>query len=125
VSPARERSFVIENGDGRAEDIATKTLSRLRRGDPEPEEEIDLHGLDSRSAAREVRSAVQDARERGVRCVQIIHGRGLHSESGAVLRDRLPGWLAQPPLAAIVLAFARSRRDGGSTRVLLRRKRPS
>jgi DNA-nicking Smr family endonuclease len=84
VSPARERSFVIENGDGRAEDIAAKTLARLRRGDPEPEEDVDLHGLDARSAAREVRRAVQDARARGVRCIQIIHGRGLHSESGAV-----------------------------------------
>jgi len=126
VSPARERAFVIEDGDGRAEDLAAKTLAKLRRGEPTPEEEIDLHGLDARSAAREVKAAVADARERGLRCVRVIHGKGLHSESGAVLRDRVPGWLTQPPLAAIVLAFARSRRDGGgSTAVLLRRKRPS
>ncbi len=124
MSPARERSFVIEDGDGRAEDLAAKTLAKLRRNDPAPEEAIDLHGLDARSAAREVKQAVQDARERGVRCLRVIHGKGLHSESGAVLRDRVPGWLSRPPLAAIVLAFARSRRDGGgSTVVLLRRKR--
>jgi DNA-nicking Smr family endonuclease len=125
VSPARERVFVVDDaGDGRADDLAAKTLARLRRGDPAPEREIDLHGFDARSAAREVRQELLEARERGVRCVRIIHGRGLHSESGAVLRDRVPGWLTHPPLAAIVLAFARSRRDGGgSTHVLLRRKR--
>ena len=131
MSPARgggdrERAFVVgEDGNGRAADLAAKTLARLRRGDPAPEREIDLHGLDARGAAREVRSGLSLAREDGVRCVRVIHGRGLHSESGAVLRDRVTGWLTAPPLAGIVLAFARSRRDGGgSTLVLLRRKRP-
>ena len=128
MTPARriERSFVSEEpGDGRAEDLAATILAELRRGRPAPERDVDLHGLDAGEAAREVRRALADARAAGLRCVRIIHGRGLHSESGAVLRDRVPGWLAAPPLAEIVLAFARGRRDGGgSTAVLLRRKRP-
>jgi DNA-nicking Smr family endonuclease len=128
MTPARrtERAFVREDpGDGRADDLAAKILAELRRGRPAPERDVDLHGLDAREAAREVRDALARAREEGVRCARIIHGRGLHSESGAVLRDLVPGWLTKPPLAAIVLAFARSRRDGGgSTHVLLRRKRP-
>jgi DNA-nicking Smr family endonuclease len=119
-----ERDFVLEEqGDGRAADIAAKTLTRLRRGDPAPAREIDLHGLDARGAERHVREALERARRDGVRCVRVIHGRGLHSESGAVLRDRLPHWLVRPPLAEYVLAFARHRRDGGgSTLVLLRRR---
>jgi len=59
-----------------------------------------------------------------VRCVRIVHGRGLHSEAGPVLREQLPGWLTGGRLADAVLAFARSpaqRDGGGSTLVLLRR----
>jgi len=119
-----EGDFVLdEAGDGRAADIAARTLARLRRGDPAPGREVDLHGLDARGAERRVRQALERARRDGVRCVRVIHGRGLHSEAGAVLRDRLPRWLVREPLAESVLAFARHRRDGGgSTLVLLRRR---
>lgn len=117
------RKFVREReGDGRAEDVSLKILAKLRRGDPEPDFDLDLHGLDSSSARALVREEVRDARHDGLRCVRLIHGRGLHSSSGAVLRDQLPNWLCEPELAGDVLAFARNPRDrGGSTLVLLRR----
>jgi DNA-nicking Smr family endonuclease len=117
------RSFVTEGeGCARRDDVAAKTLARLARGDPDPECDVDLHGLDASAARRRVRDALTEARDEGMRCARVIHGRGRHSESGAVLRERLPGWLTEPPLADAVLAFARSARDGGgSTLVLLRR----
>jgi len=120
---AKPRRFVTAGeGSARVADLAAKTLARLARGDPAPECDVDLHGLDARAARRRVRDALTRARDEDKRCARVIHGRGRHSESGAVLRERLPEWLTEPPLADGVLAFARNARDGGgSTLVLLRR----
>lgn len=123
-------SFRIERAGSRthgvAEGVDRRHLRRLRRGEIEVEWELDLHGLERPAAREEVRRTLARAHEEGVRCVLVIHGRGSHSELGAVLRDALPGWLSQPPTEGIVMAFASARpADGGegATYVLLRRKR--
>ena len=62
----------------------------------------------------------------GGRCVLVIHGRGRHSEAAPVLKEALLGWLAEPPVGSLVLAFSSARGgDGGvgATYVLLRRDR--
>jgi DNA-nicking Smr family endonuclease len=58
--------------------------------------------------------------------VLIIHGRGLHSKSGPVLREALPEWLSSQPLSQGIMAFASAPRGlggPGATLVLLRRDR--
>jgi DNA-nicking Smr family endonuclease len=56
--------------------------------------------------------------------VLVVHGRGMRSEAGAVLRDALPAWLAAEPHGPSVLAFAAGEpQRGGATYVLLRRRR--
>ena len=111
---------------GIAKGIDRKHLLRLRRGEWPSERRVDLHGLSASEARRELVSEVQDAAAAGERCVLVIHGRGLHSESGPVLRDGVLAWLTAPPLAARVMAFASALpRDGGAGAcyVLLRRTR--
>ncbi len=126
--PAPAPRFEIERSgelaSGRVDGVSREQLHRLRRGEIPVEAELDLHGLDAASAERELRTWLGRARRDGLRCVCVIHGRGLHSESGAVLREALPGWLTAPPLAAELLAFAPAppRRGGaGATYILLRR----
>jgi len=117
-----------ERVEGLAQGIDRQHLLRLRRGEWRVERRVDLHGLTAPEARRELVSELQDAVAEGVRCVLVIHGRGLHSESGPVLRDGVLGWLTTPPLAARVMAFASALpRDGGpgASYVLLRRTRPS
>jgi DNA-nicking Smr family endonuclease len=105
--------------------VSDSVLLALSRGEPEPEERIDLHGVRREAAARLVRDRIASARARGLRCVCVIHGRGRGSESGeAVLRDALPGWLSAGACAKHVLGFAPApQRLGGigATIVLLRR----
>ena len=130
-APSRgPRRFAVEaTGEelvGRAEGVSRAILDRLRRGDPPPEREVDLHGLAPREAERRLARAILDARRAGERCVLAIHGRGLHSGSPAVLRALLPEWLQATPLAGLVLAFAsapRAQGGAGATLVLLRRER--
>ena len=111
---------------GLAEGVDPRHLQRLRRGELTAERELDLHGLDARSAREDVSFELRDAFEAGERCVRIVHGRGVHSPGGPVLKQAVLEWLGQPPLAPLVLAFASAPpREGGAGAllVLLRRKR--
>lgn len=111
--------------DGWAPGFERRRLRALRRGEIEPDRELDLHGLPRAAAQRALRAALRDAIAAGERCVLVVHGRGNRSESGPVLRDALPGWLAEEPHAQAILAFAAAtERRGGATYVLLRRARP-
>lgn len=100
-------------------------LGRLRRGDPEPEERIDLHGTRQAEARRILSMRIESAVARGLRCVIVVHGVGRRSPNEqAILRDALPGWLERGANARHVLAFAPApRRLGGdgATLVLLRK----
>jgi DNA-nicking Smr family endonuclease len=133
VHPARRaeardpRHFIgEESGSARADDVSRAILAKLRAGEPPPDREIDLHGLSTRAARAHLEREVALAQRAGARCVLVIHGRGLHSESGPVLRDALPEWLASDPLSRQLMAFAsapRARGGPGATLVLLRRGR--
>ena len=110
--------------DGWAAGFDRRRLRELRRGEIAPELEIDLHGMTRAEAHRALAAALRDAIARGLRCVLVVHGRGARSTAGPVLRDALPGWLAEAPHAAQILAFAADEtRRGGATYVLLRRAR--
>jgi DNA-nicking Smr family endonuclease len=130
AAAAEAQRFALEMDgnriEGRAADVARKTLSRLRRGEFPPDAELDLHGLDARQARRTLVERLEAASARGNRCVLVVHGRGRHSEAAPVLRSELPGWLQERPLAALVMAFctAPANRGGsGALLVLLRRAR--
>ena len=122
--------FVVEReGErifGRALDVAPKHVRYLRAGDVEIERRIDLHGMDATAARDAVHVALDAAHAADERCILVVHGRGHHSHGAAVLKDALPGWLAEAPFGARIMAFASAApRDGdvGATYVLLRRIR--
>lgn len=111
---------------GRAPGIDREHLRRLRRGRVEVDDTLDLHGLDAATAKRALQRTLQNTRRSGGRCVLVIHGRGVHSDDGAVLKDAFVDWLSAPPLGPLVMAFASATpEDGGAgaTYVLLRRVR--
>lgn len=115
-----------ERIEGLAEGIDRAHLDRLKRGKTPVEREVDLHGLRRREAGLVVRAQLQEAFEMADRCVLIIHGRGTRTETGPVLKEALLGWLCEPPLDRLVMAFASAIPDHGgtgATYVLLRRKR--
>ncbi|WP_374625106.1 Smr/MutS family protein [Pandoraea sp.] len=98
--------------------ISHDTLLKLQRGEWVVQAQIDLHGL-RRDEAREALSAfLHDAVKRGLRCVRVIHGKGLGSVNREpVLKDKVRGWLAQK---AEVLAWAQAQgHDGGGGALLV------
>jgi len=100
--------------DGHSPDI----LSKLRRGHWVIQAKIDLHGLISDEARLYVSTFISDCKKRGVRCVRIVHGKGLGSRNREpVLKHKLRGWLMQKDE---VIAYAEAKQqDGGSGAVIV------
>lgn len=100
--------------EGHSPDI----LSKLRRGHWVIQAAIDLHGLISDEARLYVSTFISDCKKRGIRCVRIVHGKGLGSYNREpVLKNKLRGWLMQKDE---VIAYAEARRqDGGSGAVIV------
>ncbi len=97
--------------------ISQQTLKRLRRGYWCIQGELDLHGL-TRDEARQVLSSFLDrCGQQGMRCVRIIHGKGLSSRNREpVLKTRIGNWLMQ---RADVLAFCQAKPEHGGGGALL------
>ncbi len=93
-------------------------LSKLRRGHWVIQQHIDLHGLISDEARAYVSTFISDCKKRGIRCVRIVHGKGLGSRNKEpVLKNKLRGWLMQKDE---VIAYAQARQvDGGSGAVIV------
>ena len=115
-----------ERVHGLAAGVDRRHLQRLRSGEVEPDRDLDLHGLQAREAREDVTFELRDAYAEGDRCVRIVHGRGLRSAGGPVLKDAVVEWLQEPPLAPLVMAFASAPPPwggAGALVVLLRRRR--
>jgi DNA-nicking Smr family endonuclease len=102
--------------EGGAPGVDRRLVRRLRRGEFSVQAHLDLHGMTRDEARRAVEHFVTTARQRGLRCVLVIHGRGLNSKDQIpVLKQRLAAWLQRGKLGRQVLAFATARpSDGGA-----------
>lgn len=93
--------------------IGVDVTRKLRRGDWSIQRQLDLHGL-RRDDAREALSIfIREAHQQGIRCVRVVHGKGLGSPGKApVLKSRVHSWLVQK---TEVLAFVQAKpADGGA-----------
>jgi DNA-nicking Smr family endonuclease len=93
--------------------VREETLRKLKRGQFSVEAEIDLHGLGRHAAHEALRQFLNDCVVRGLRCVRVIHGKGLRSgPGGPVLKHVVNHWLRK---IENVAAFASARPVDGGT----------
>jgi DNA-nicking Smr family endonuclease len=101
--------------------LASDTLRKLRRGQWKIQSEIDLHGYTVAEARPALVDFLNFCLHEGLRCVRIIHGKGLGSKNGEpVLKRKVASWLMQRDE---ILAFCQARRTdggGGAAVVLLK-----
>lgn len=102
--------------------IRRDVAGRLHGGEFSVQDYIDLHGLTEEEAEGECAAFIRMSVRKRLFCVKVIHGRGLRSPKGPVLKQALQQWL-RGPLRKYVLAYATARDfDGGlgATYVLLK-----
>lgn len=104
--------------------LQRQTLRKLRRGDWPVRAQLDLHGLTRESARRALVVFLTDSIQQELRCVRIIHGKGLSSTDREPVLKKLTGnWLMQHES---VLAFCQARLENGGSgalEVLLKQQR--
>lgn len=89
------------------------TLRKLRRGEWTPQDHLDLHGLNTEAARKLLVDFLHHANQQGLRCVNIIHGKGWRSEGReGILKVLTRHWLTQHPL---VLAFCEAPQNAGGS----------
>jgi DNA-nicking Smr family endonuclease len=109
-------AFSDEYIEGAVQGFSRKLMKKLKRGELPVQDYIDLHGLTKQEAETEVTNFLLESFRNGLRCVLIVHGRGLNSpESLPVLKEGLPQWLNRGRVRKMVLAFATARPYDGGT----------
>jgi DNA-nicking Smr family endonuclease len=101
------------------------TIEKLRNGEYAIQQVIDLHGLSALEGKDEFRTLIAEAVQRRIRCVKIIHGRGLKSRNQPVLKEKLKEWIVRAMHRRWIVAFCSAKMaDGGpgATIILLRDK---
>lgn len=119
-------TFSDEYMEGSVKGFGPKLMNRLKKGHFPVQNYIDLHGLTRQDAKKEVSNFLLQSHKNGLRCVLIVHGRGLNSpDSFPILKERMPIWLSRGSVRKIVLAFVTARPyDGGTGAIyVLLRKR--
>lgn len=93
--------------------LSKADFRRLRRGQFSVQAELDLHGHNAEQAKSAVKNFLHLCLEQQIRCVRIIHGKGLRSSaSGPVLKPLVERMLQQRDE---ILGFSSARPvDGGS-----------
>lgn len=104
--------------------IRTTTLNQLRRGQLKMEATLDLHRNTITKAYESLHHFIHVCRQKRIRYVTIIHGKGYHSKEGTpILKSMISEWLRNHP---DVLAYHTAKpKDGGTgaVYVLLKTKR--
>ncbi|CAG0982741.1 putative DNA endonuclease SmrA [Burkholderiales bacterium] len=101
--------------------LGPDVLTRLRRGHWSVQAEVDLHGHDSEQARDALADFLVAARAAGLRCVRVIHGKGLTSPNREpVLKGKVRRWLAHWDDVLAYCEAPRHAGGGGAVVVLLR-----
>jgi DNA-nicking Smr family endonuclease len=112
--------------EGHAVPVDPATMKKLKNGEIAVEGHLDLHGHTKLSAEQALQNFILNAHALGQRAVLVIHGRGLKSSQGPVLKEHLVRWLTTGTLSHLVLAFSSARPCDGGTGALyvLLKRRP-
>ena len=98
--------------------LAPNTVRKLRRGDWTLQAQLDLHGMTRDEARAALTQFLHHALTQGLRCVRVVHGKGLGSKNHLpVLKEKVRRWLMQ---SGEVLAYVQARAaDGGAGAVIV------
>lgn len=104
--------------------LPARRMKQLKNGDIPYQAKLDLHGFRSEEAKDKLLNFLTKVRQKSIRCVLVIHGKGNYSGTPPRIKNLVNIWLPQLPE---VLAFHSAQpKDGGTgaVYVLLKRMAP-
>ena len=120
MSDEMDVASLLETDDSlsfRRRGVGPDVLKRLRRGEWAIQAEVDLHGLRRDEARERLGTFVREAVKHGLRCVRVVHGKGLGSPGREpVLKGKVKAWLVQ---RQEVMAFTQARASEGGAGALV------
>ncbi|GAB2465592.1 Smr/MutS family protein [Comamonas humi] len=126
MSDAFDASTLLDTDDQlsfRRRGIGRDVVHKLRAGHWSIQRQIDLHGLRTDEARDQLGAFIRQAHRHGLRCVRVVHGKGLGSPGRTpVLKSRVHSWLVQKNE---VLAFVQARPAEGGAGALVVLLRPA
>ena len=97
--------------------VGTDVTQKLRKGKWSIQKQIDLHGYRSDEAREALGAFIRESHKQGIRCVRVVHGKGLGSPGKApVLKDKVHKWLVQK---SEVVAFVQAQPAQGGAGALV------
>lgn len=100
-------------------DMRPEDKRKLIQGKYRVEDSLDLHGLTSHEAAFAINDFLKSCQRDGLRCVQLIHGRG-NMTGHAILKTKVNAWLPQSPYVIAYCSCLPKHGGVGAVYVLLR-----
>ena len=124
--PASDPSFALAEAGERLSylrpGLKARVLRDLRRGRHAVEDEANLRGMRAAEALRAAGDFIRSAREDGLRCVRIVHGKGLASAEGRpIIKGELDHWLRRHDAVDAFCSAPDTDGGSGALFVLLRR----
>jgi DNA-nicking Smr family endonuclease len=111
--------------EGYSEGINPLTMEKLRNGEFSVQKVLDLHGFGSEEAEVLFEQFLKDSIRSNLRCIRVIHGRGLKSKAGPVLKEKLKGWIMRAMHRKWITGFSSAQMgEGGpgATNILLKKQ---
>jgi DNA-nicking Smr family endonuclease len=97
--------------------VGTDVTQKLRKGKWSIQKQIDLHGYRSDEAREALGAFIRESHKQGIRCVRVVHGKGLGSPGKApVLKEKVHKWLVQK---SEVVAFVQAQPAQGGAGALV------
>ena len=121
ISDAVDISSLLETDERlsfRRPGVGPDVTQKLRRGKWSIQRQVDLHGMRTDEARETLTVFIREAHRQGIRCVRVVHGKGLGSPGKApVLKDKVHRWLVQK---SEVVAFVQAQpMQGGAGAVVV------
>jgi DNA-nicking Smr family endonuclease len=105
ASISHDAGTLMKRKTGGIYPVRSLTLKERLQRYPRPQGQLDLHGATAIKAQERTDAYVRTAHADGLFTLRIIVGKGLHSESGAVLPDVVEDRLIQLKRDGLVLAY--------------------
>jgi DNA-nicking Smr family endonuclease len=97
--------------------IGPEVTTKLRNGKWSIQAQLDLHGMRREEARENLGAFIRESHQHGLRCVRVIHGKGLGSAGRTpILKGKVLSWLIQKQE---VIAFAQAKPIHGGAGALI------